>query len=445
MSTTTYWSPNQAAIAQVETYTFSAPIGVGNTYSATINGKTVTYTSVSGDTAATVATALLALLSVSTSIAAEMNEITFANPSSGVLTATARVPGTPFAGVTVAGVTGQGLVLSTGNGLANGIATVHTQVNQSPSDAADPLNWLRVNLSTTPPSRVRALPQSTDDVVLSATTVPILWNADALAAVAFNTLNRYQSMTGQIGLPDVNAAGYVEWRATRFKFLGPQGSVPAGGLALIVGNPNDGLSGSGPSLERYDLQSSQYTLTALDGNDIDIIGQHTANSFTTLGSVNLLVAANNSTKSVLSSSSVGPSSTVTIGANVVWTAGSTLTVNGGTVVINSAPATVSVANGGQITVTTDQLTWATFTLQGGSTATFLAGGTITTLTMTTSCTLNKSQDARPLTITNSTIDGDTCVINDPLNAITWTNATTVKQQVLSGPFLFTGSRTVKVT
>lgn len=441
MTVSTYWAPNQAPIAQVETYTFSAPAGVGSTYTATINGKSVTYTSIAADTAALAATGLFNLLNVSTSIAPELTEITFANPSAGVVTATAAVPGTPFANVP--GTT-LGLVMSTGNGLVNGIATAHTTPSASPSDVNDAQNWLRVNLGSTPPTKTRALPQSTDDVVVANTTTPMLWNLDQLAAVQFNTYTRYQSMSGQVGLPDDNPNSYIEWRATRFKFNGPQGSVPAGGLAMVCGSLNDGLGGSGPTLERYDLQSSQYTLTGLAGS-IDIIGQHTLNSFTVLSGATVSVAASNATKANLSTSSVMPGGTCVIGPNVTWTAASTLTVFGGSATLSAAPATLTLSNGASVVVVTDALTWTTVTAQSGSTITFQAGGTITTLTMSVSCTLDKSQDARVLTIVNSTLDGDTCQVLDPLNAIAWTNATTVKQKVSAGPFQFTGSRTVKVT
>src|SRR3990167_5808859 len=210
MSTTTYWSPNQAAVAQVATYTFTAPSSVGNTYTATINGKSVTYTSVSGDTAALAATGLFDLVSVTTGIAAEFTEITWANPEDGVVTATARTPGTPFANVPG---TSAGLVLSTGNGLACGIATVNTTVNASPSDVNDAQNWLRVDLGTTPPNRTRSLPHDTHDVVVSDSNVPMLWSLDQLAAAQFNTYRRHQSMTGAVGLPEDNPGGYDEWRA----------------------------------------------------------------------------------------------------------------------------------------------------------------------------------------------------------------------------------------
>ena len=440
MATTANWSPNQALTAQVETYTFTVPNGPGNWYVATINGKSLTYVSVIGDTAATVATAVAAMLAAvagTGSGPAELAEISFANPFAGVVTATALVPGTPFANVTIRGVAGQGLVMSTGNGLVNGIATAHTTPNASPSDVGDAQNWLRFVGSA---SGARALPQNGDAVVVANSSVPMLWNLDALSSVQFATYTRWQSMTGQVGLPYVSAGGYDEWRATYFQFVGPAGSVPAGGLTMILGQG----SGSGPSLEQYDLQSQQATLVILAAGVVRFLGVHTNNAFTALGGTDLEIAAQNGELATLSSSTLDGGATLTIGAGVTWTAASTLTIVGGTTTLYAAPQTLSASGGASVTFATDQITWSTVNAQGGCTLTWLAGGTLTTLAMSVGCTLDKSQDARALTIVNSTIDGDTCQIVDPLNAITFTNATTVKQSVTQGPFQFAGTRTVKV-
>lgn len=442
MATTTYWAPNQAYIAQVETFTFTAPSSVGNTYVATINGKTVTYSSISGDTAALAATGLFNALQAS--IIAELGEITFANPSGGVLTATASVAGTPFANITINGVSGQGLVLSTGNGLANGIATVHTVANASPSDVNDPQNWLR---ATAPAPGTRAIPVSTDDVVVGSSAVPMLWNLDRLTAVQFNTYTRLQSMTGAIGLPETNALGYTEWRATYFKFSGPPGSVPAGGLQMVLGQ---GADGGGPPRERYNVGSSPTTLIVLAGGQpadtwgILFVGAHTANTFTILGGTSVGIAMLPGETASLTSSTLNAGATVGIGAGVTWTAGATLTTYGGSAVIGAAPATINANNGTVLTFFTTGLTWAAITTQGNCAMSWLCGGTITTLTMTTGCSLDKSQDARALTVTNHTIDGDSCFINDPLNAINYTNPGSVKQSVQSGPFRFTGTRTMRL-
>lgn len=450
MSFTVYWSPNQASVAQIETATLVGAPSTGNTFSATLNGKTVTYTALSTDTtAALFATGLFNLLNVTTGIAAEFTEITFTNPSAQIV-ATAATPGVPFANVPG---TSAGLVFSTGNGYTGTLTQVHTQANQSPSDVNDPQNWLRVNLGNTPPSKTRALPVNGDDVVVSNSSVPMLYNLDQLAAIQFNTYTRWQSFTGTIGLPPINPNGYTEWRATDFKFSGPTGSAPAGGLAMVLGYSSG--SGSGPTRERYDLGSSRFTCQVLaagspqDEYGVHLIGYHTDNVVIAESGTSVGIATAQGELSKVNSVT-GSSATVALGAGVTWTTNifgtaSSCTMYGGSLLINSPPATLSLNNGTQATFATDSLVWPSITAQGGCTLTWLAGGTITTYTATTGCTLNKSGDNRALTITNHTIDGDTCQFIDPLNAITWTNAGTVKQQVSSGPYQFTGTRTVKVT
>lgn len=450
--TTAFWSPNQAAVAQVETYTFTAPSSVGNTYTATINGKSITYTSVSGDDASTVATALYNLLtSTSTALVIpELSEITFANTTAGVITATASTPGTPFANVTVNGVSDQGLVLSTGNGLSNGITTAHTTANKSPSDVFDAQNWLRVTGSA---PGVRQLPQNGDDEVIGNTSTPMLWNLDRLSSVTLNSYSRWQNFTGSIGLPENNPNGYVEWRATYYKIAGPTGSAPAGGLPMVLGYTSG--SGTGPSRERYNLGSSRFTLTAIaagsasDEYGIRVLGVHTDNVIKAHNGVSIGVAMLPGEVSTLNSVTCVGGSTVAVGPGVTWSSNifgtaSSCSVNGGSLIINAAPATLTLDNSSRCVITTDALTWASITAQTSSSISMLAGGTITTLTMSNGCTLDKSQDSRALTITNSTIDGDSCIVNDPLNAITFTNPTSVKQAVSSGPFIFTGTRTVRV-
>ncbi len=447
---TTFWSPNQAAVAQVETYTYTVPSGVGNTYTATINGKTVTYSSISGDTAATVATAHFNLLNQTANVPLELTEIQFANTASATVTATAKVAGTPFANVTVNGVSGQGLVMSTGNGLANGITTVHTTANKSPSDVFDTQNWLRV-VGANP--AVRAIPANGDDVIVGNSGTPLLWNLDRLEAVEFNTYRRDQSQTGVVGLPEINPVGYIEWRATYFKFSGPTGSAPTGGLSMVLGF--DTGSGGGPNRERYDLGSSRFTIQALAaGSPIDeygirVLGQHTDNVIVASGGVSIAVAMLSGETSRLNSVTANSGATIAIGVGVTWSTNIFGTLNtcmmyGGFILLNSAPATLSLNNGAAATFATSDLTWPAITAQGGCSLTFLAGGTITALTLTVGCVFDKSQDARQLTVTNATIDGDSCVIIDTLNSMVFTNPVTVKQQVASGPFQFTGSRTVRV-
>lgn len=424
--TTTYWSPNQTSTAQVETATLTGAVAAGNTFSAAINGKTITYTAISGDTLALFATGLFNLLTVASP--AEFNEITWTNPSTGVVVATAKVAGTPFANVPG---TSAGLVFSTGGGFGGTLVQSHTTPNASPSDVNDAQNWLRAG--------VRALPQSTDDLVVNNSSVPLLWNLDQLVGVNLNSYTRWQSFTGTIGLPENNPLGYAEWRATYFKI--------SGGSAALVVVLGAGSTGSGPTRERYDTTTWQTTMTVLgmgaaaDEYGVRWKGTNAANTFTIIsGSLGVAMLVGDVAN--LASSVIDGNAKVGIGQGVTWAAAQTLTMYGGTLIINSAPQTVSLNNGAQMTVTQDALTWTTITAQGGSNQVWLAGGTITTLTMSTSSNLDKSGDKRTLTITNATIDGDTCSFNDPLDAIVFSNAVTVKQQVTQGPFRFTGPKTV---
>src|SRR5438045_1683454 len=91
---TILWRGDAAAVAQINTLTIGS-VSVGIIYSITINGKSISYTATGGDTATTAAAALFALLTAST-VPAEFKEMTWTNPSAGVIVATAIYPGTPF-------------------------------------------------------------------------------------------------------------------------------------------------------------------------------------------------------------------------------------------------------------------------------------------------------------------------------------------------------------
>src|SRR5215469_6254064 len=142
MPTTTAWVGNAQATAQVVTLTVTAvPGGGGGVLSASINGKTVSYTTLSTDTTSTAAAAWQALLSASTA-PPEFQEIAWTVATNAV-TATANVPGTPFTGVT-----GNGLS-SSGTGGAT-LTQATTVANSSPSDVNNPLNWVRSGLASLP-------------------------------------------------------------------------------------------------------------------------------------------------------------------------------------------------------------------------------------------------------------------------------------------------------
>src|ERR1700677_3805662 len=89
---TNLWRGDAAAVAQVDVIT-PASVAAGNTFSITINSKTVSYTTAAG-TVADVCTGLATALEAST--IAEFQEIAWTTDGASTITATANTPGVPF-------------------------------------------------------------------------------------------------------------------------------------------------------------------------------------------------------------------------------------------------------------------------------------------------------------------------------------------------------------
>lgn len=417
---TTQWVGNGQNIAQVSTLLVTA-VSVGGTLSAIINGKSITYTCITGDTVSTAAAAWQALLSAS-GVPPEFSEITW-TVSTATVTGTAAVAGTPFT-----------LTKSDGGGSTCTLTAV--TANSSQSDVNNAANWLR--------SGVASLPQNGDAVVVADSSVPLLWNLSSLSAVQFASFSRYQSFTGTIGLPENNPLGYYEYRSTYFQFSSSVGQLP---VTLGIG------TGNGPSRERYNVGSVRTDFnviasgTPTDDYAIRILGTHANNTVKVIGtSVGIaMLAAESSTVDI---ATVDGGGTLDLGSGVTFTGtggGGTLTVTGGTSTLYCTPAAVVARNNATVTLSASGGVYASISAINGVTLNVTQAMTITTLSLLKSSNMNNSNSLGAVTITNSTLDGDTCQVNDPNNTITWTNATTVNGQVTSGPFVFTGARTVKVT
>src|SRR6266850_7945073 len=151
MATVT-WLGNSQNIAQTVTLQVTA-VAVGGILTATINGKDISYTCVTGDTVDSAAAAWQAALAGST-VPPEFAEETW-TVVGDTITATAGVPGRPFAGMT-------GGLTSSGAGGAT-VTQTTTQASVSQSDPGLAANW---NRAGTP-----AIPQNGDDVVIADSVV----------------------------------------------------------------------------------------------------------------------------------------------------------------------------------------------------------------------------------------------------------------------------------
>ncbi len=407
-----FWSGNGQNRSQVDTYTVTAA-GVGGTLTLTINAKSIIYTCVTGDTTTTAAAGLVALLTASDA-PPEFGEIDWSN-SANVITATAATPGMPFT-----------VTKSDAGGATSTLTT--TTANLSASDVNDPDNWLRAG--------VAAIPQNGDDVILQDSDIPLLYNLTALAAVQFASFQRWQSFTGQVGLPTWNPSGYREYRPTYFQFIG--GSLFTT-LALTLGIG----TGDGPSLERYDTQNQRVDILCQNGAVVDWKGIYYTSTDGTnirLQGATLNVAMEPGQVAAFDDALVDGGGTLNLGQGV--TADGTITANAGALNLYCAGSVVA-SNGSTVSVSSRGATHVVMTARGGTTVAWLSNSTITTLTLESGSVLNKSQDPRTMTITNSNVQGD-CQVLDPMSLITWTTATVVTGQVTSGPFQFAGTRTVRI-
>ncbi len=414
--TTTYWHPSATPVAQVDTLTVAGTPAAGNKITATIGDGTATYTLVTGDTVSTAAAGLSAVLNGSTA-SPEFQSITW-TVSGAVITGTASSPGTPF--TLSASATGGGATLTRAS----------VQANVGPSDVGNSANWIR--------SGVASLPQNGDDVVVAGTAIGLLYNLAALAAVQFLSYTRWQSFTGQIGLPTQNPAGYREYRPTYFEF------TSAGTVTLLLGEG----AGAGPSRERYDVGATQANLQALASggaaDDVSVRFLTTNAASTVLSSgVSVGIATDPGEVAALASARATAGGSLAIGPGC--TVSGQVQADGATAQLSGPAGSILAQNGSAFAVTSEARTYSSVIAKNGSRLTWLSDSTITSLDLQTGSVLDKSSDPRPITITSSSLDGDGTAILDPTSAITYTNATAVRGIVSSGVITFGAGKNLKVS
>ena len=195
---TNYWLGQATAVAQLNTIT-PANVAIGNTFTVTINGKSITFTATVG-TVANVTAGLSALLAAST--IPEFAEITWADATTAI-TATAKTAGYPFTNT------------SSASGGTATLTTAITTASAGPNDWSSANNW---SLGT--------VPAATNDVIVSGA-VSILYGLDQ-NAVTLTSLSIDGNFTGYLGLPERNPAGYDEYRQTYLKIGATTQNVGAG-------------------------------------------------------------------------------------------------------------------------------------------------------------------------------------------------------------------------
>lgn len=369
---TVRWVAKQRKRVQVYTVTITAG-DAATTYKITIGAKVVSV--VGYATVTLVATALYDLLVASED--GEFQEITWTNPSAGVVKATANEAGKPF--TLVASVTG-------GTGTISGAATT---TNLSPNDANDGVNY-----------STGALPALGDTMLydFGNEDQSVLWNLDALAAINLDTLIRRRTFTGRIGLDEINTDGtpYTEYRVTELTF-GLQGS-----FLINVEQPASDAAGHvklNTSTLRTNLNVTGDGPGQLYNEQLWWRGTHINNAvFAKNCSLAVLpVSENVSGYTAVVSSLTAENSSVRLGAGV--TTLTTVTALNSYLEINSTVGTFTIT-GGAATVKNSAAA-TTITADRGASVTYLSNGTITTLTLGHGCGFSRGGDVRALVITNA--------------------------------------------
>jgi hypothetical protein len=425
------WNGNAPQVAQVNQATVTAVPGAGGgTLTAQIGtasiNKSVTYTTVASDTTSSAAFNWAAALSAASQFLPEFNEATW-SAANNVLTMTSVNPGTPIT-ITFTGAAGATLT------------SALVTPNSSPSDVGDSRNWLRGGWFGTP-----ALPIAGDDVVLIQNQTPLLWNLDALSAVGFNSLTRYQMFQGTVGLPERNISGYTEYRPLYFAFSGPGGTP----LNVVLGI---GVNGNGPSRERYNVGAQQTNFNIIatgsgpDPYTVVLAGTNTANTIKQTGgsvAMALLVGETGGLNTVICDGGA----LIALGSGITYLGGANngiVTVNNGTLILYDTPNGVSLDQGSQLVCFTENSTFASVSASTGARITWNCNSTITALVLQNASTFDKSGDVQATTLTNVTMDFNTCRILDPNNTLTFTNPVVGINGILAGPFVTGKGRKVQI-
>ncbi len=382
---TCIWIGKAQSTAQVNTVT-PASVTIGNTFTITINGKSVTVTA----TAATVANVTgLLTTAFNASEEPEFQEIT-ATDSTTHVTLTADTAGVPFTSSSGS---------ATGAGSAgHSCVTATTTANVSPNDWSNATNWSGA-----------AAPVDNDDVIISDSEVSILYGL-AQSSVNLTSLTIRETFTGQIGLPDYTSTGYREYRDKVLIFdyvttlnIEQGSSVSAGQIRLDTGTAGActatirGINTSptiGSEALWLDGSNGSNVLNVLGGSVAVATGAGEVAQWPTINATDAAVR-------------VGSGSTL-----------GTINQSGGEVQTDSAVTTWTMVNGSQSSVR-GAATITTLNADDG-TMTVLSSGTITTLNVGNNASADFTKDNRARTVTNCTVIAGATVL-DSTKSVTWTN------------------------
>lgn len=375
---TVRWVSKAQKTKQLNTIT-PANVAIGNTFTVTINGKTVTYTA-AANTVADVTAGLTALLQACTE--PEFLEVTWANATTAI-TGTANTAGTPFTQTS-----------SAAGGTAT-LTTVVTTANSSPNDLNNAINYSG-----------GSLPVNGDDLIFDAgdASASVLWNLGSLSAVTLNSLTRRNTFTGAIALPEfnTNGSGYFEYRPTELNLPATTATweqAASDGVASVKWNAGSaqttatvrGQGSSAPGFEAMWFRGT-HASNVINAEQASLAIAPVAGNAATILTLN------------------AEDSTVRMGSGL--TGPTTINNRNSLIEANATFTTLNQTGASAETDVKQAAAATTLTIDDGSVF-WLSSGTITTANVGANGTLDFSRDNRTRTVTNKVNLYKGATYNDP--------------------------------
>ena len=362
------WLGNAAAVFDIWTISLSGTV-ISQTYSVTINSKSITYTAGGSDTVAIILAALVAKwTSLTTPPPPEFQELTPV-VSGTTIVATANTAGNPCT-----------ITVSTGGGATFSIA--HTQAATGPNDFANGQNWSG-----------GVAPANSDTIVYDNGNVGC--NFGINTALTGITMIVSPGYSGTIGLPFINANSrttYAEYRPTNLTLAG--GTVTINAPNCKQCNLAFGANTATVTVQGIGARISQFTPPIL------IIGGNGSSQLAiTKGDVGLAYYQGQTADfpTILTSYQSSASSDVTLYCGSGTTLGA-VTQNGGSIIVNSNVTTYTVGtSGGVANILAGSVTTAY--VENG-TMYYSSVGTLGTVTIAGKAVLDFSQSPLGKTVTN---------------------------------------------
>jgi hypothetical protein len=375
------WVGNAAAVLDVWVISLSGTV-TSQTYSVTINSKSITYVAGSGDTVATILAGLVtAWQNLQIPPPVEFSELTPV-VSGTTIVATANAAGNPC-------------VISVSTGGSATFTIAHTQSATGPNDFANAQNWVG-----------GVAPANGDTLIFDNGSTSCLFGlSTSLTGI---TVNVNPGFSGNIGLPIINSNNstpYAEYRTRALTLTGGTAVINSGSLSrcnLAFGSTAATVRAQQTG-RRIDANTPVVLITGgASGSQLDVSKGDVGVAFYQTDTANFPTILTTYISNALTDVTLycGPGATL-----------GTITANGGNMTINSNVTTLTMGTGGGILLINAGAV-TTLTADNG-TILYNSTGTLGTCILAGNATLSFDQDPRAKTLTNPIeVYGNSAIVAD---------------------------------